>query len=247
MSGKPSSGPAALPGTIPPELILGEFPRYRDGAFAPVRDVVAREESFELRWPGLRPRRMWSRPGDWEDLALGHALLDICPTGSVPALTGRDSAGFDLAPLPAQPRSVALPDVRLAPEDILTRMNAFVTAPGLFVITGCYHRAGAFDPATATFVHTVEDIGRHNCLDRLAGWALRTGRDTAGLILFVSCRTTASLVQKAVNAGFPMIVTRAAPTTAGIATAEAAGLTLIGFTRPERFTVFLDPTGRVSP
>jgi len=124
-------------------------------------------------------------------------------------------------------------------------MAAFISSPGRWEGTGCFHRAALFDPGSRTFARRAEDIGRHNCLDRLAGYAAREDDSLARYALFVSARMTASLAAKAARAGFRMIVSRSAVTTAAIDAAQDAGVTLAGFARENRFTVFADPAERI--
>ena len=126
---------------------------------------------------------------------------------------------------------------------LLQAMGDFMGLPGRWEETGCFHRAAFSLPDGDGFLHCVEDIGRHNCIDRLAGWALCQERSLAEGLLFISARATASLVLKAFKAGFTVVVSRSAVTTAGVELARKAGLTLLGFARNERFTVFTDPAG----
>jgi FdhD protein len=117
--------------------------------------------------------------------------------------------------------------------------------PGHFNTTGCFHRAALYDPATRAFIHHTEDIGRHNCLDRLAGWAFDQRLTPSAFALFVTARATASLVTKAVHSGYGVMISRSAVTTGAVALARAAGMTLIGFSRENRFSVFTDPHARI--
>jgi FdhD protein len=131
---------------------------------------------------------------------------------------------------------------------MIAAMTELIEAGGRWDATGCFHRAGAYDPATGEFARIVEDIGRHNCIDRLAGWAVKNSRDLGSLVLVITARATASLASKAAAAGFPALVSRSAVTTAAVAAAEEAGMTLFGFTRDRenRTSVFIDPGGLVA-
>lgn len=85
------------------------------------------------------------------------------------------------------------------------------------------------------------DLGRHNTVDKVVGYATLRGLDRSGCVLGCTGRQPAGMVAKAANAGIPIVVSRAASTDRGILTAERAGITLIGFSRGERFTIYTHP------
>jgi len=85
------------------------------------------------------------------------------------------------------------------------------------------------------------DVGRHNTVDKVVGYAALQGLDRSRCILGCTGRQPAGMVAKAANAGIPIVVSRAASTDRGILTAERAGITLIGFSRGERFTIYTHP------
>ncbi len=91
-----------------------------------------------------------------------------------------------------------------------------------------------------------EDVGRHNALDKVVGWAFREERlPLADAILCVSGRLSFELVQKAALAGCPVLVGVGAPSSLAVELAEAQRVTLCGFARGGRVTVYAD-TGRVA-
>jgi FdhD protein len=85
------------------------------------------------------------------------------------------------------------------------------------------------------------DVGRHNSVDKVIGAAVLAGLDRSRCILACTGRQPSGMVKKAANAGIPVLVSRAASTDQGIATAEAAGVTLVCFSRGDRFTVYTHP------
>jgi FdhD protein len=220
--------------------------QFKDGAWRDLTDVVTLETPLTLVLDGAE-KRLLAHPARLEDLALGHALLDLCAPGRMPVLDRAEGSRFHLH-TEDRPASGPAPGGRppLTGPALLARMEEFVAGAGNWEATGCFHRAGVLDLASGTFLRVVEDIGRHNCLDRLAGWMLRTGADPRGLALFASCRFTASLVGKIARSGFTLAVSRSALTTAALDLAREQGLTLAGFAREGRFTVFLDPAGRIA-
>ncbi len=224
--------------------------QFKGGAWRDLTDVVTPEVRLTLVLDGAE-KRLWAHPTNLEALALGHALLDLCPPGRLPVLDRVEGDHFHLHTEPGTHPGASrsrgpLSGGPLAASAILERMEEFVAGAGNWEATGCFHRAGILDPAAGTFLKVVEDIGRHNCMDRLAGWMLAAGVAPGGLALFASCRFTASLLAKVARAGFGLAVSRSALTTAALDLAVEQGLTLAGFAREGRFTVFHDPTGRIA-
>ncbi len=241
--------------------------QWKDANWKRIDDSVSPEESVYISWAGSSCR-LWAWPEDLEPLCVGHVLLDYLHLGpeSGPSPVRMSASVRSISVPPGidakqafavemrregKKNGDATPSIAMTPEDIVSRMDAFLhlegTCPLLWESTGCFHRAGMYDPKNGAFIALAEDIGRHNCLDRLAGWACLNGVEPADTVLFVSSRITASLYAKARRAGFSFLISRSAVTSTPVDLAReqnrhhpAHPVTLIGFCRPkeERFTVF---------
>jgi FdhD protein len=150
----------------------------------------------------------------------------VCGKASIDAVRTRSL--FDVAgdPLSIPARVLAeLPD----------RLRA---SQRTFDKTGGLHAAGLFT-ATGDLLVLREDVGRHNAVDKVLGWALREGRlPLAGHVLMVSGRASFELTQKAWMAGIPLLAAVSAPSTLAVELADESGMTLVGFLRQPRMNVY---------
>ena len=122
-------------------------------------------------------------------------------------------------------------DLRLSPRLLLELPERMRESQTLFSKTGGVHAAGLFD-AYGALLCLREDVGRHNAVDKVVGWALTHGRlPLSGTVLQVSGRASFELVQKAALAGIEMLSAVGAPSSLAVDLAERSGLTLAGFSR----------------
>jgi FdhD protein len=150
----------------------------------------------------------------------------VCGKDSIEAVRVRSA--FDVAADPVQ----VSPAVLAALPDRLRR------AQRVFTRTGGLHAAGLFS-ADGTLLVLREDVGRHNAVDKVAGWALRSRLlPLAGHVLLVSGRASFELAQKALMIGVPVLAAVSAPSSLAASLAEESGMTLVGFLRGAAMNVY---------
>jgi FdhD protein len=152
----------------------------------------------------------------------------VCGKTSIEAIEGRGTGRIQS-------------NLNLGPEVITTLPEKLSRAQKVFDSTGGLHAAGLFSP-DGQLVTAREDVGRHNAVDKVVGWALLDGRMPLSMsVLLVSGRAGFEISQKAAVAGIPIVCAVSAPTNLAVETAERFGITLIGFLRAERFNVYTHP------
>jgi FdhD protein len=254
--------PGDEPAAPPYSAAAVELTRYPGGE---ERDLVAVEEPLEIRVNGAPVAVTMRTPGNDEELALGFCLSEglrpdgaslpedlaantvdveapgfdperlrrsfyvssscgVCGKGAIEAVTVAAAPVESDLQLPA-PLLVSLPD----------RLRE---AQGAFTATGGLHAAGLFD-VDGALQCAREDVGRHNAVDKVIGWAFAEGRlPLSASVLCLSGRIAFELVQKAAVAGCPIVVAVGAPSSLAVELAGDRGITLCGFTRDGRMNVY---------
>jgi len=128
-------------------------------------------------------------------------------------------------------------DFQVLAEDIPILIRQLTHLSHLFRLTGGVHTAGLSDGVN--LLHVTDDIGRHNCIDKIIGLILRNPIvSPERRMILTSGRISTDIVLKAVRAGFPFVVSHSAASSGSIHLAEKYGITLIGFARGARFNIY---------
>jgi FdhD protein len=236
-------------------------------------DRVAVEEPLEIRIDGTPVAVAMRTPGHDEELALGFCISEgLHPSGArfpddlAANTVDVDAPGFDPARLQRSFYTTsscgvcgkgALEAVAVEAPRVESQLRVslgFVSSlpdrlresQAAFAATGGLHATGLFDP-DRTLLCVREDVGRHNALDKVIGWAFSSNRlPLAESVLCLSGRISFELVQKASVAGCPIIVAVGAPSSLAVELAADRGITICGFVRGGSANVYSE-TWRISP
>ncbi|MBH0082462.1 formate dehydrogenase accessory sulfurtransferase FdhD [Salinibacterium sp. SWN167] len=135
--------------------------------------------------------------------------------------------------------SVAEDAARIDAELLTTFPEKLREAQDVFEKTGGLHAAALFDGATGEMLVAREDVGRHNAVDKVIGWAVKQNLlPLSGTVLMVSSRASFELAQKAMMAGIPVLAAVSAPSSLAAEFAEEVGMTLVGFLRGQSMVLY---------
>jgi FdhD protein len=228
-------------------------------------DAVAVEEPLEIRINGDPVAVTMRTPGHDEELALGFCLseglaprtaalpvdlsantVDVEADGELPRRSFYTSSSCGVCGKGAlEAVAVEAPrverELRIDSTIVCQLPDRLREAQAAFAVTGGLHATGLFAP-DGELLCVREDVGRHNAMDKVLGWAFREDRlPLRDAALCVSGRLSFELVQKAAVAGCPVVVAVGAPSTLAVELAVDRGVTLCGFVRDGRINVYSEP------
>jgi FdhD protein len=191
------------------------------GAITSIAHCDANENAIEVR----------SEPGA---AAIVRPAARAFVASSACGLCGKATLESLRTRAPALHRDVTRVDARVL-SALPERLRA---AQPLFRATGALHAAGLFS-ADGALLCAREDVGRHNAVDKVVGWAALEGRlPLAGSVLFASGRIGFEIAQKALVAGIPILAAISGPSSLAVELARENGMALAAFVRGESLTVY---------
>ena len=231
--------------------------QYVGGEVREIRDTIVIEQTFRILLNGEQVAAQVASDDQLRELGAGfvidegladevesvavegNAILVTAPRLCGAATETGSSGGVSYRCGVRHVRS----DLAITPDEVRAVTEAIFSDD--WEQTGALHCAVLF--SGGELVAKACDVGRHNTVDKVVGAAALAGLDRSRCVLGCTGRQPSGMVKKVANAGIPILVSRAASTDQGIATASAAGLTLICFSRGDRFTVYTHPERVAAP
>ena len=230
--------------------------RYKGGEVEDKRDVVVTERVVSLVINGETILRHSMSPALYREFATGFLLTSgmVATPGDIvdvvaesdriyvsaknlrvhDALIKGASGGFsprDVVEIEGFPEPQSLEF-----DDLIPLFERFSRQSTIFKQTGGTHSAAISDGRE--ILCFAEDIGRHNAMDKAVGLCVLDQRNLSRLALLTSGRISSEIVNKAIHARIPVIISHSAPTSLAIRKADQFGMTLIGFLRGDRFNIY---------
>ncbi len=225
--------------------------QYRGGEVGEVEDVIVRETTVRILLNGEQVAAQVATDEQLRELGAGFVINEgladsvesVAVKGTMILVKGPRNCGAQAETESSGGVSFRCgvrhvrSDVRVTPEEVI-EVTASIFSED-WQQTGALHCSVLY--CDGKLIAKSSDVGRHNTVDKVVGAAVLAGIDRSRCVLGCTGRQPSGMVKKAANAGIPVLVSRAASTDQGIATAGAAGVTLICFSRNDRFTVYTHP------
>ncbi len=255
--------------TVIKETAIREVRQFKDGVFSREHKEIIREIHLEIalntqkisviacsgRYAGelavgfLRSEGLLNSPDEIEKIEIADTehRVHVKTRNPVPVIlsshkTIASSGARGMGALQALNRQPIREElsVQIKPEKVFRMMDDFLSMASLHDSTGGTH-AAALATVNAEIIAVREDIGRHNTIDMLGGYALLGGIDLSDKTIVRTGRVSSEIVHKVWCLGVPVVISISVPTTLAIELAEEAGITIIGSVRGGKFIVYTHP------
>lgn len=209
-------------GAQPEWLVLGYLLNQR------LISDAAQVQSITVDWE-VGAAAVYTQHGitDWAAKTAKRTVTTGCGQGSV---FGEVMAGVD---------SIRLPDTQLTQQALYAIVNTIRLNDSIYKTAGSVHGCGLFDGERMLLF--VEDVGRHNAIDTIAGWMALNNVGSARKVFYTTGRLTSEMVIKAAQMGIAVVISRSGMTQMGHAVAQGLGLCAIGRATNKRFLCFTAP------
>ncbi|MEA3281011.1 MAG: formate dehydrogenase accessory sulfurtransferase FdhD [Euryarchaeota archaeon] len=215
--------------------------RVGNDRVAETLDDVCIEESFRLYLNNEFICELIASPSQLEELGVGYI---ICK-GLASSVSGVQVSGDEIRVHAEAPEEKYTTESSESSESSVTIEKDYISEVMDSLVSEVWERTGGAHCSVlfsdGRLIARSDDIGRHNTVDKVVGYAILNNIDLSTCVLGCSGRQPAAMVSKAANTSIPIVISRSAATDKGIRTADLAGLTLICFARGNRFTVYTHP------
>ena len=212
--------------------------RMENGELTETVDDICIEETFRLYLNDEFLVKLAATPHQLKELGAGHIICEGMASGStgVPIISDVYAAEDEIRVFTSEITGSGrpCPDITISKEDVFDIMST--TTSKTWKKTGGTHCSVLF--SGKKLVAKSEDVGRHNTVDKVVGYAVLNNIDLSACVLGCTGRQPEAMVSKVANASIPIVVSRSASTDKGVIMADKAGITLIGFARGDRFTIY---------
>lgn len=248
-----------------------EITVYNHGVIEHIEDAVVQESPLTLFLNHVELATMICSPGAYKELGVGFLLteglvqkpsdiLEIscneedgllwietsCPVPQtsnflrrhIASCCGKSRAGLYFINDARQLKPVES-EAKFSAEHLLKIINSLENNSATFHLTGGIHSSALADDKDLLCMY--EDIGRHNAVDKVLGYAFMNNISTNDKCLLLSGRVASEILIKAARANIPLLLSRSAPTGLTIELAEEMNITMVGFARGQRFSIYSHP------
>ncbi len=220
-----------------------EIQRIKDSERFSKQDEVAMEYNLDIPLRNGEVVHVTCTPAHLEEMILARRYLagdlteEECAGAGIKNADTKNTEMQDTETQDTEMQFDTLTEVSLG-EIFRIAHDSFENPGPLFVTTGCAHSCALIYKGET--VCCIEDIGRHNALDKVIGYALKHQIPISGSYIFSSGRISEDYLEKAIAAGFRMVVSRAAVTDAAVKLAQEHGITMLGFIRKNTGNIYCE-------